>query len=141
MLRILRNLMRMARNGTIRGSSHSCAIISNKRVVSYGVNTTRTYRKVAIQQRLGIVPSEHAEANALFNMKMKKRTTLIALVIRILKNGRLALSKPCVNCRTLLIKYGIKYIMYSTDSGIIMCEKIRGFTTDHESRGFRKTIQ
>lgn len=131
---ILKNLIKLAKNGTIRGSSHSCAIIYGKKAVSYGVNTTRTYRRAV---RYRIYPSEHAEANALFKLRLKKRTSLAVMVIRILKNGRLALSKPCAHCHILLLKYNIKHIMYSTDDGAIICERIKAFSTDHKSRGFR----
>lgn len=58
-------------------------------------------------------------------------------VVRILPNGKLGNSKPCVNCTRLIKQFKIKRVHYSTENGTIKTEKTYKLETDHVSKGVK----
>jgi hypothetical protein len=72
--------------------------------------------------------------------KVNKRVKKVnLLVIRIDKNNKLQMAKPCLQCLTTIKKMNIiKNIYYSTGNGDeIKCEKITEIENIHVSRGNR----
>lgn len=60
-------------------------------------------------------PAAHAEARLV--RKLGFDAPMI-LVVRILKNGDLAMAKPCPDCERALRAYRVKKIFYTTENGI-----------------------
>ncbi len=96
---------------------------SNKiNILSYGMNK---YTDID-----GTMPSIHAEIDAILRLpslyKKKKLIKINLLVIRFLKSGKLASSKPCFNCITNMINippkkgYKIEDIYYSENNETII---------------------
>jgi len=67
--------------------------------------------------------SEHAEImllRKLFKIKAKERFGKIhVMVIRFKKDGSTGMSKPCINCASELIRYGINQVTWTTGTPII----------------------
>ena len=49
-------------------------------------------------------------------------------VIRILKNGKIVNSEPCLSCIVAMKRYGIKRVFYSNEIGDIICIKLSEIT-------------
>lgn len=60
------------------------------------------------------------------------------LVVRVNKEGKMANSKCCVLCTALLKAVGISKIYYSTDSGEIVCQRVRDLEFDFISSGLER---
>lgn len=63
----------------------------------------------------------HAHAEARLVKKLGVDSPMV-LVVRTLKNGDLALAKPCKNCEAILRAYRVKKIFYTTENGIEQLE-------------------
>ena len=72
--------------------------------------------------------TRHAEMDAINKVKNKSRLRKASIwSVRWKKvNGEWVLgnAKPCKYCRSLMIRWGIKYVYYSDDDGIIQKENI-----------------
>jgi len=100
----------------------SCAFQGNYNVLSYGMNKYTDSE--------GTLPSIHAEIDAILRLpfvKNKKKLIKInLLVIRFLKSGQLASSKPCFNCIQNMVYipkkrgYKIEDIYYSENNETII---------------------
>jgi deoxycytidylate deaminase len=58
--------------------------------------------------------SVHAEFDAVLSARGKSLAGSTVYVSRILKDGSLAMSRPCEHCEGMLRKLGIKRVVYST---------------------------
>jgi len=82
-----------------------------RKVIAKGYNKTKTNPNlVKFGFYGGVIHSECASM-----MKAAKGDTLV--VIRILKDGSLSCSKPCIHCLAYAKNFGIKTIVYSDWSG------------------------
>lgn len=105
----------------IRGvRRHGAIIFSKNRILSRGSNT----RKESPFSFSNGYISTHAEISAIGKVKFFKYTNLNALVVRLTHDGKLANSRPCEVCISILKASGVKKVFYSVDSGDIMCEAI-----------------
>ncbi len=59
----------------------------------------------------------HAEARLI--RKLGKNATMV-IVVRIAKDGKLAMAKPCVHCEQALRNLNVKKVYYTTANGIEM---------------------
>lgn len=60
-------------------------------------------------------PKAHAESRLVKKLGLHSP---FVLVVRLTKNGTLALAKPCKHCQKILESYKVKKIFYTTDNGI-----------------------
>ena len=89
-----------------------CAIVNKNTIVSLGFNDgSKTHPKSPHPFH-----SLHAEVDAVVSARTDMSGSII-YVARILKNGKLAMSKPCQYCEALLKRSGIKAAWYSTSDG------------------------
>lgn len=105
-----------------QGSYNSLTKTKNFNILSYGINKYTDAE--------GTMPSVHAEMDAIFRLpflqKKKKLVKINLLVIRFLKTGNLACSKPCFNCIQNMIYipkkrgYKIEDIYYSENAETIV---------------------
>jgi len=91
--------------------------------------------------RHNMVLSKHAEENVLSkffksNSKIKSRSKLQIIVIRIDANENLTNSKPCNHCIEIMRSYGVRKVTYSTKEGICVTESIN-IISGHISSGYR----
>lgn len=62
-------------------------------------------------------PYLHAEANCILSLGLDNCEGKAIYVARALRDGSLALAKPCVSCHKLIVDVGIKTVYYSTLEG------------------------
>lgn len=107
-----------------------CVVVEHGRIISSGSNSyTKTH---PLQKKLdkfrfsedstGKLHSEVAALLPLLNARVDLRKASI-YVSRRLKNGSLAMARPCKSCMRLIKNVGIKRVYYTTDAGFAM-EKI-----------------
>jgi len=84
-------------------------IIKGNRILSVGVNNTKTHPKA------GYLKGLHAELAAIIRAKTDLRGSSI-YVYRETKNGQIACSYPCVDCQEAIQTSGIKKIYYSDNN-------------------------
>jgi deoxycytidylate deaminase len=110
----------LKRNPGIRNFNIGAAIIYKKRIISYGFNSICTH---PFQKRMGkAVGNEnkqhlHAETDAVLSAKSKSVdfSQCSIVVVRVLRNGTLAMAKPCDSCQHMLVDmYGFKTVIYTT---------------------------
>lgn len=90
-------------------------IVRGGKILSIGYNN----RKFSpLQNRYKSVlthcESTHAEVDAILNARQKMRLEGAKIyVVRIRRDGQLALAKPCAMCQAILNSYGIKRAIFS----------------------------
>ena len=123
-------------------SRHGCVLVSQGRIVSYGVNQLRNYSKDNIIQGC----SCHAEMDAIRNA-IKKRVfskhvpKLTIYIARFNRNQTFLDARPCILCYHLIVLYGIQRIVYTID-GKIERIKTLDYTPSEHTKGnvFAKSI-
>jgi len=99
--------------------SHVSALYYKKRLLSLGVNQTKTHPLSFRLSGLEHKKYLHAEINCLKNTGGDLRKSTL-YVVRVDRNGRLAQSKPCKFCEGYIKERGVGRVVYSIDGGI--CE-------------------
>lgn len=93
------------------------AIYVKGRLISKACNNLKTHPDSI---RYGRHVTSHAELRAINRIKNKALLNGATLVVyRQKKLGGLGLSRCCEECFKLVVKYGIKRIMYTTDTGYV----------------------
>lgn len=101
------------------GSKHSCIITRGNKILASGVNSEKTNPFLT---QFPLIPkwthySVHAEIAAINDFvsrnPYKKLRKCELLVVRVLDNGEMSLSKPCEVCQTVLDKLSVKKVKYS----------------------------
>ena len=98
------------------GNRHFSFILDGKHIVSYGMNDITKTHPMAINH---CYPYLHSEVSAILNFKLpvKELCKYIFVNIRIGKDGRIRLSKPCSGCQTILTNFGVDKIFFTNDFG------------------------
>jgi len=65
----------------------------------------------------------HAEMDAVIRSRGEVSGCDI-IVVRILKDGSLALSKPCPHCLSMLIAHGLRHLYYVNENGLLKKERL-----------------
>lgn len=103
--------------------THYAAIVLSGKILSIGECGLKGNSKICKD-----VVTRHAEMDAISKIKDKKKLKKASLwSIRYKKiNGEYVLgnAKPCIHCKKLAMKYGIKHVFYTNDNGIIQKENI-----------------
>lgn len=92
-----------------------CVLIKKNRIISTATNSYKTHplqAEWAKKTGRSYAIHLHAEMAALISARDDADTLVVA---RVLKNGKLATSKPCVTCRAYIEQSGIKTIHYIED--------------------------
>lgn len=100
-----------------------CVVVDKHRIISSGYNSSKTHpiQKTIDDRRFGCdcAGKVHAETSALIPL-IKQGYDLSNASIYIYrehKNGKLAMSKPCPGCMSLINLVGIKKIFYTIENG------------------------
>ena len=106
------------------GRSFHCTFIFDKgKLLSIGCNN---YNKLHKRHVFGIyrgtkdnperyIASIHSEIDAISRLKNFDFNKYTFINIRIDKNNKVNIAKPCENCLSVLMKYGFKRILYTVD--------------------------
>jgi tRNA(Arg) A34 adenosine deaminase TadA len=105
-------------NDYVSGAKIGACVTHKKRIISYGFNQKKSH---TIQARYGKYPYLHAEIDAirkaLFVLDPGILKKCCVYVMRIKKNNKLGLSKPCIACQYVLDLFQVRQVWYSSDSG------------------------
>lgn len=101
---------------------HGAVIVKGGRVLGTGYNRNRNHPKIVSPEHIKTKCSIHAEESAIKDANYDVRGAII-YVARVSKNGEDRDSKPCARCSELIKEYGIKRIIYTTNSGRINVSK------------------
>ena len=101
-----------AKKSLLRSHRVGSVIMSGKSIVSVGYNTKKTHPDCQTNY------TQHAEFSACRNiLHLSKRNNFTIYVVRLTRTGRVGISKPCPDCKSLLIQLGINRVVFSTDDG------------------------
>ena len=89
---------------------HGAVIVKGGRVLASGFNIANTRKYI------------HAEIAAIANSPQTANCTLV--VVRILKNGTLSMSRPCEKCWNAINKAGISKVIFSNWGGEITTVRV-----------------
>jgi cytidine deaminase len=142
-MKLVNNLINSINMDTNDNSSyhHYSGICRNGKMIYTGCNHLRnSYNNECICW------STHAEMDVIHKVlksyklqSFKDTVNLnnhIIIVLRFGKDGSLKNSRPCNQCLETMVRYRIKKIMYSTDSGIVVSEKPENMERLHVSSGW-----
>lgn len=99
-------------------SIHFSVLMDGKKIVSLGNNSERKTHPLACKYgaRFSAI---HSELDCILHFpympQLLKEFTLVNL--RFLRNGRVAIAKPCVSCQQLLQDFGISEVYYTNYYG------------------------
>lgn len=80
-------------------------------VVCHGVNKSKSNPRQLLEKNP--FRATHAELDAISRKRFKLQKGATIYVVRRLKNGNLAMAKPCVSCLKAIRSAGIKRVVYS----------------------------
>ena len=99
-------------------NTHGAVIVKGGRVLGTGYNKIRNHPINVSPEHVKTKCSIHAEESAIRDAKYDVKGATI-YVARVNKNGEDRDSMPCPRCFNLIKKYGIKKVIYTTNSGRI----------------------
>jgi deoxycytidylate deaminase len=88
-------------------------LVHKNNIISVGTNSYKTHPLMAARTEW---PYLHAEQHAIIRAGVDNCEGLDLYIARVLKNNKLALSKPCNVCSKLIRDVGIKNVYYSTNA-------------------------
>jgi len=99
---------------------HVSALADKNRIISIGMNSTRTCPWFYKYSRRQAKQYQHSEWNCLKNLKGDfRRTTLY--VVRLDRQGQWNNSKPCEICSKIIKDKNISRVVHSIENGVVEC--------------------
>lgn len=86
------------------------------KILSAKSNSLKTHPKLA---KFTDYPYLHAESACIIGHGMDNCEGLSLLVLRVLKNDQVSLSKPCVICQRVIEDAGLKSVYYTDVNGMV----------------------
>lgn len=99
--------LNLAENSTYR-TRHAAIIVDGKRIISQGINITRTHP--LFRKYFAYTETIHAELKAMIGAKVDIGGMTLYSIRNL--NGSHANSKPCAHCLALIIESGIRDVVY-----------------------------
>lgn len=119
----LSQIMNFCKKNSEKGKvKHFTFLLNRNKIVSVGKNNREKTHPKAF--KLGYwVPSIHSELDAIlkFPHPPKKLRKVSVVNIRVTRDGKIGMSKPCAKCQVLLRSFGINEAIHSTDEGEMVC--------------------
>ena len=103
-------LMKAAINSDCK-QKHAASVYRSSSLLSIGINKSRVNNKWNSKME-GRPATCHAEMAALNQVEDARGCTVY--VVRVLKNGDSAMSRPCQDCAKELIRRGVSKVVYTT---------------------------
>lgn len=102
----------------------AAAIVRRGEIISLGTNKPKSH---PLQAKFAKHPEAtllHAETMSIVNaLSLHKHDDLEKseiIVVRVKRDGSLALAKPCIGCLAAINYYGIKKVLYTNDAGKLL---------------------
>ena len=91
-----------------------CVISTGGRILASGCNNMS--KSNAFVRKYSSLKKTHAEVRALMNLRFNVDKRCIPHICRVLRNGKVAMARPCPICMDIMKFSGIKKICYTIDS-------------------------
>lgn len=95
---------------------HATFIYKGPKILSIGVNSAKTHPR-ALKYNYHCQPNTHSELSALLKLGREDCTDLTFVNVRLTKDGKTGVSRPCKGCLDMLNQVGFKRIIYSINDG------------------------
>ena len=106
-------------------NSHIAFLIKKNKIVKIGWNRKRTHPKIATHPYHDGYVGTHAELDVILKSGLDNLDDHSMIVLRVDRKGRLANSKPCPGCLSLIKSYNVNEVFYSDTEGNI--EKLSNY--------------
>jgi len=113
---------------------HGCIAARHGKLLAKGFNHYRTYSKCGIIKNTCTCHAECHVVHQLNNLGITDFKKIKLYIVRINRRNDLRSSAPCVDCYNLLVKVGVKTIIYSTGNGF-QKTKLADFTPTQITKG------
>jgi len=100
-------------------NSHVAFLVKKNKIVKIGWNKKRTHPKIAKHPYHDGYVGTHAELDVILKSGLEDLNDHSMIVLRVDRKGRLANSKPCPGCLSLLKSYNVEEVFYSDTEGNI----------------------
>lgn len=100
-------------------NSHVAFLVKKNKIVKIGWNRKRTHPEIARHPYHDGYVGTHAELDVILKSGLDNLDDHSMIVLRVDRKGRLANSKPCPGCLSLLRSYNVSEVFYSDTEGNI----------------------
>ena len=100
-------------------NSHVAFLVKKNKIVKIGWNRKRTHPEISKHPYHDGYVGTHAELDVILKSGLEDLNDHCMIVLRVDRKGRLANSKPCPGCLSLLKSYNVEEVFYSDTEGNI----------------------
>ena len=100
-------------------NSHIAFLVKKNKIVKIGWNRKRTHPEISKHPYHDGYVGTHAELDVILKSGLEDLNDHSMIVLRVDRKGRLANSKPCPGCLSLLKSYNVEEVFYSDAEGNI----------------------
>jgi tRNA(Arg) A34 adenosine deaminase TadA len=100
-------------------NSHVAFLVKKNKIVKIGWNRKRTHPEISKHPYHDGYVGTHAELDVILKSGLEDLNDHSMIVLRVDRKGRLANSKPCPGCLSLLKSYNVEEVFYSDTDGNI----------------------
>jgi tRNA(Arg) A34 adenosine deaminase TadA len=100
-------------------NSHIAFLVKKNKIVKIGWNRKRTHPEISKHPYHDGYVGTHAELDVILKSGLDDLNDHSMIVLRVDRKGRLANSKPCPGCLSLLKSYNVEEVFYSDTEGNI----------------------
>ena len=100
-------------------NSHIAFLVKKNKIVKIGWNRKRTHPEISKHPYHDGYVGTHAELDVILKSGLEDLNDHSMIVLRVDRKGRLANSKPCPGCLSLLKSYNVEEVFYSDTEGKI----------------------
>ena len=100
-------------------NSHIAFLVKKNKIVKIGWNRKRTHPEISKHPYHDGYVGTHAELDVILKSGLEDLNDHSMIVLRVDRKGRLANSKPCPGCLSLLKSYNVDEVFYSDGEGKI----------------------
>jgi tRNA(Arg) A34 adenosine deaminase TadA len=100
-------------------NSHIAFLVKKNKIVKIGWNRKRTHPEISKHPYHDGYVGTHAELDVILKSGLEDLNDHSMIVLRVDRKGRLANSKPCPGCLSLLKSYNVEEVFYSDSEGNI----------------------
>ena len=100
-------------------NSHIAFLVKKNKIVKIGWNRKRTHPEISKHPYHDGYVGTHAELDVILKSGLDSLDDHSMIVLRVDRKGRLANSKPCPGCLSLLKSYNVDEVFYSDCEGKI----------------------
>jgi deoxycytidylate deaminase len=101
-------------------TSHFAFLIKSKIIEKIGINKKRTHPEISKHPYHEGYVGIHAELDCLLKTDKEDLSDFKMLVLRIDRNKKLNISKPCRGCQSVISQFNVKEVWYSDKDGNII---------------------